>query len=152
MKSAIPKIEGDLEPIIRGDVRFGKGVRIAADWKRSKLVALPDALIEICPKVFINNGVLIVARDAVIIGWRCLIGNDVIIMDSNQHTPENIKAKDEPRIVVIGSDVWIGSRAIILPGVHIQDGAVIGAGSVVTKNVPGKTLVAGNPAREVRKL
>ncbi len=147
-----PKIEGKYEPIIRGDVRFGKGVRIAADWKRSKFVAFPDAVIAIYPNVFINNGVLIVARDFITISSRCAIGNDVMIMDSNQHTLGNIKEKDEPKPVHIGSDVWIGSRAIILPGVIIQTGAVVGAGSVVTKNVPAKTLVAGNPAREIRKL
>lgn len=52
---------------------------------------------------------------------------------------------------VIGNDVWIGNRAMILQGVHIGDGAVIGAGAVVTKDVAPYTIVAGNPAREIRK-
>ena len=147
-----PKIEGELEPIIRGDVRFGKNVRIAADWKRSKIVAFPDAFIDIQDGVFINNGVLIVARKKVSIKAGTLIGVDVIISDSSQHTPENIYEKDEPDPINIGGRVWIGSRAIILLGVYIGHGAVIGAGSVVTKDVMQKTLVAGNPAREIRKL
>ena len=51
------------------------------------------------------------------------------------------------RPVNIGRNVWVGGGAIILPGVEIGDDAVIGAGSVVTKNVPAKTIVRGNPAR-----
>lgn len=52
---------------------------------------------------------------------------------------------------VIGNDVWIGIRAIILPGVNVHDGAVIGAGRVVTKDVGPYEIWAGNPARMIRK-
>ena len=52
---------------------------------------------------------------------------------------------------VIGNDVWIGQNAVILPGVHIGDGAIIGANSVVSSNVEPYTIVAGNPARAIRK-
>ena len=52
---------------------------------------------------------------------------------------------------VIGNDVWIGQNAVILPGVQIGDGAIIGANSIVAGNVPPYTIVAGNPAREIRK-
>lgn len=52
---------------------------------------------------------------------------------------------------VIGNDVWIGQNAVILPGVHIGDGAIIGANSVVDSNVEPYTIVAGNPARVIRK-
>ncbi len=53
--------------------------------------------------------------------------------------------------VIIGNDVWIGHAAIILSGVTIEDGAMIGAGAVVTKNVPAYGIVAGNPARLIQK-
>jgi len=53
--------------------------------------------------------------------------------------------------VIIGNDVWIGNGAIILSGIEIGDGAVIGAGAVVTKNVEPYTIVAGNPAKELKK-
>ena len=55
------------------------------------------------------------------------------------------------KTTIIGNDVWIGNRALILQGVTIGDGAVVGAGSVVTKDVEPYTIVAGNPARVIRK-
>ena len=54
------------------------------------------------------------------------------------------------RKTIIGHDVWIGYRAIILPGVIVGDGAIIGAGSIVTKDVAPYSIVAGNPARHIR--
>ena len=56
----------------------------------------------------------------------------------------------EERPVVIGNDVWIGGRVIILPGVKIGDGAIVGAGSVVTRDVSEYDIVAGNPARVIK--
>lgn len=56
----------------------------------------------------------------------------------------------KPAEVRVGNDVWIGRSAIVLPGVTIGNGAVVGAGSVVTKNVPSYAIVAGNPARIIR--
>ena len=58
---------------------------------------------------------------------------------------------EEVRPVIIGSDVWIGSRVTILPGVHIGDGCILAAGSVITKDAPPNTIIAGNPAKVVKQ-
>ena len=66
----------------------------------------------------------------------------------NAPKPEEMPFKGD---TVIGNDVWIGQNSVILPGVHIGDGAIIGASSVVGSDVDPYTIVAGNPARPIRK-
>lgn len=91
------------------------------------------------------------------IGGTCIIGNDVMmgpdcIIHTYNHktvdttTPMREQGFTEEEPVVIGDDVWIGGRVIILPGVHVGNHSIIGAGAVVTKNVPEWAVVAGNPA------
>ena len=60
------------------------------------------------------------------------------------------KELDEPQQTIIGNDVWIGDRAIIKAGIELGDGCIVGMGSVVTKNVPPYSIVAGNPAKIIR--
>ncbi len=83
------------------------------------------------------------------IGSRCNIAWDVCIIDRDYHKFNSQVEKIEP--VKIGNDVWIGCNSIILKGVTIGDGAVVAAGSLVTKSVPPKTLVGGNPARVLKQ-
>ena len=68
--------------------------------------------------------------------------------DMDPPSPEDLPLKGD---TVVGNDVWIGQNAVILPGVHIGDGAIIGANSVVGSNVEPYTIVAGNPAKKLRK-
>ncbi len=83
------------------------------------------------------------------IGCGCNIAWDVCIMDRDYHKLNS--ETEEIRPVKIGDNVWIGCNSIILKGITIGDGAVIAAGSVVTKDVPPKTLVGGNPARILKE-
>ncbi len=76
------------------------------------------------------------------------IGPEASIL-SLGHDPQSAEFADRGGDVVIGDRVWIGYRAIILPGVTIGEGAVIGSGSVVTKDVEPYCIVAGNPARKI---
>jgi acetyltransferase-like isoleucine patch superfamily enzyme len=98
--------------------------------------------------------VLITTSGGVTIGDRSLIGYRTQILSGNHRIPvgkERIFGSGhvvEP--VVIGADVWIGANCTILPGVSIGSGAVVAAGSVVTKDVGEYTVVAGVPAREIR--
>lgn len=93
--------------------------------------------------------------DNIQIGRDVMMGPDVLIIGKN-HEFENLQipmrlqgAKDAPP-VVIADDVWIGTRTIILPGITINKGAIIGAGSVVTHDVPAFAICAGNPARIIK--
>jgi len=87
------------------------------------------------------------------IGDNVLIGDQVTILTVNHGTKRDqlIRSQqNEYNQVIIGNDVWLGTKSIILPGVNIGNGAVIAAGAVVTKNVPEYALVGGVPARIIK--
>ena len=88
----------------------------------------------------------------VVIGKDVMMGPDCIIYTKNHAfcdttIPMNKQGFSAEKPVIIGDDVWIGGRVIILPGVHVGKGAIIGAGAVVTKDVPEYAVVGGNPAK-----
>lgn len=118
--------------------------------------------------VSIGDRTLIHAAQSVIIENHVLIADEVIIRDHdahglyfNQRREERIRGRRgenrywevvQIKPVVIEEGVWIATRSIILKGVHIGKGAVIGAGSVVSKNVPAWSVVAGNPTQIIKQL
>jgi acetyltransferase-like isoleucine patch superfamily enzyme len=97
---------------------------------------------------YLNQGVRIVCHDRIEIGAGCRIAYDAIIADSDEHMTQSGRPMMAP--VVLGEGCWIGSRAIILKGVTIGDRAVIGAGAVVTRDVPPYAVAVGQPARVIR--
>lgn len=110
-----------------------------------------------------NGNFNVKGRGLLEIGSFCAIGEDVTVILSNhdysricmQYTFYNMRFSEKipsEDIVCtkIENDVWIGDRVIILPGIHIATGAIIGAGSVVTKNVEPYTIVAGNPSKKIK--
>lgn len=84
------------------------------------------------------------------IGKHVRIGWDCLILDRDYHATSNEKL-EKVSPVIIEDNVWVGCRAIILKGVIVGHNAIVGAGSVVTKNVEPSTLVAGNPAKVKRR-
>lgn len=88
------------------------------------------------------SGCSIVSDKEVIVGDEVLIGSGTLIGDRDDHS--SIYAST-PSPVVIGNNVWIGMHCIILKGVHIGDNTIIGAGSIVTKDIPSNCIAAGNP-------
>ena len=95
-------------------------------------------------------------EEDLVLGAHVLMGPDVIIYSSSHEykdpdIPVMFQGGGERRPVIIGNDVWIGTRVIIMPGVHIGNHVIIGANSVVTHDVPDYSVVAGSPARIVRR-
>tara|TARA_R100000365_G_C2748436_1_gene79919 strand:- start:1453 stop:1818 length:366 start_codon:yes stop_codon:yes gene_type:complete len=105
------------------------------------------ALIQVGERTFINRNSEIVAATGVVIGSDCAISWDVLITDTDFHQVSGVQ---KSRSVRIGDNVWIGAGATILKGVTVGHGAIVAAKSVVTEDVPSKSLVAGNPARLIR--
>lgn len=104
----------------------------------------------------INKNCFLLAKDRIEIGRNSTLAYGVTVLTSaNPHGPLNKLSKLYPAMsapVIIGSDVWIGANATILPGVKIGDFSIVAAGAVVTKDVPSGVLVAGNPAVIKKKL
>jgi acetyltransferase-like isoleucine patch superfamily enzyme len=128
-----------------------------------------DGTITIGNYVWMSLRGQITAQKSVRIGDYCMFARDVFISDTNEHPidpairreqtiatlrdgipPDRSAATAAP--IVIGNDVWVGERAAIMKGVTIGDGAIVAAMSVVTRDVPPRTIVAGNPARAVKRI
>ncbi|MFD5019487.1 sugar O-acetyltransferase [Paenibacillus sp. NPDC058367] len=102
--------------------------------------------------VFFNIGCSFQDRGGINIGDGTMIGMNVTIATLNHGLPLETRNVTYPSPVIIGDNVWIGSNATILPGVTIGDNSVVAAGAVVTKDVPANTVVAGVPAKELKKI
>lgn len=91
---------------------------------------------------------LLIGHDVMFASEVSIVGGDHRI--DNISTPIRYSGRDDMKLTVISDGVWIGHRAIIMHGIEIGDGAVVAAGSVVTKNVEPNAIVGGNPARFIR--
>lgn len=142
-------------------------------WFAGKITTFPHnpvCSVSIGKDCYIGEGTRIWAAKSVAIGDRTLIAHNVNVFDTTTH-PIDVKERYDHECIVkdqglpvkcfasimeseveIGCDVWVGCNSIILKGVTIGDGAIIAAGSVVTKDVQAYTLVAGNPAQYVKKI
>src|SRR5690242_1105847 len=109
--------------------------------------------IELGERVFFNFNCVVLDVCAVKIGSYTLFGPAVQILTPMHPFNAELRRRQEfGKPVEIGSDVWVGGGALILPGVRIGSRAVIGAGSVVTRDVPDGVFAAGNPCRVVREI
>jgi acetyltransferase-like isoleucine patch superfamily enzyme len=132
-----PIVKNQGGAIIVESCSFESGVR---------LEVYPGATLVIGKGTYFNRNVHIVVAESVVIGRGVKIGWDTVIMDTDLHGHSGRPAQAKP--VVIEDDVWIGCRALILKGVHIGKGAIIGAGAIVTKDVPPLAIV-GSPRANV---
>ena len=108
--------------------------------------------IKIGKNVFINACCRFQDQGGIEIGDGSLIGHNTTIATLNHDFNPDKRANLHPSPVKIGKNVWIGSDCTILPGIEIGDGAVIGAGSVVTKSVPANSIAVGSPARVIKQI
>lgn len=110
--------------------------------------------ISIGENVFFNFNCVVLDVTRVIIGNRTLFGPNVQIYTALHQMDHKARAAglEFGREVIIGDDVWVGGSAVICPGVKIGDRSVIGAGSVVTRDIPPDVFAAGNPCRVIRNL
>lgn len=102
--------------------------------------------------MFINSGCRFQDQGGITIGDGTLIGHNVVLATINHDFVPEHRGDNLPAPIVLGKNVWIGANTMILPGVTIGDNAVIAAGSVVTRDVPTDTVVAGVPARKIKNI
>lgn len=102
--------------------------------------------------VFINSGCHFQDQGGIVIGDGAFIGHNVVLATINHDLDPRNNRKNHYAPINIGKNVWIGANATVLPGVSIGDWAVIGAGAVVTKDVPAKSVVGGVPARIIKMI
>lgn len=96
------------------------------------------------------SGTRIWAAKSVLLGDNVRCGANTFISDSDAHTNDPRAGKDAP--VVIEDNVWLGMNVIVLKGVHIGENSLIGAGSVVTGDIPANVVAAGNPCKVIKSL
>jgi len=143
-------------PVVRneGTLRVGERVRLISTIATLEIVVNRGGTLEIGASTYINYGCSIAATELVRIGRDCNIGTYSIIMDNDYHRlePERRSERPESAPITLGDNVWLGARVIVLRGVNIGEGSVIGAGSVVARDIPPRSLAVGAPARVIRAL
>ena len=131
-------------------IRMGRGAALAMGqflWFFSLSQVRRDGVV-IGPDSLINRGCVLDARGPLRIGAHVSVSPNVVIL-TTQHIADHPDFITETKPVAIHDYAWIGMRAMIMPGVTIGEGAVVAAGSVVTRDVPPYTIVGGVPARPI---
>lgn len=141
--------ERGLELLDQAGVKHGKGIYFEPPFHCEYA-----SHIEIGDNFYANTGCIMLDVAKITIGKNVLFGPNVSIYTAGHPIhPDSRNSGYEYGIpVTIGDNVWIGGSCVILPGVNIGDNAVIGAGSVVTKDIPDSVCAAGNPCRVIRKI
>lgn len=152
LEGEFPQIIGDGRITVGDNVRIGRRNTWIVGFKTSE-----NAELIIGNRVSINYQITISVADRVVIGDDTMIAGNVQIYDNVSHPIEPERRhepfrRDEASPVIIGRNVWLGNRAIVMRGVRIGDNSVVAAASVVTKDVPPNVVVGGNPVRVLKQL
>jgi tetrahydrodipicolinate N-acetyltransferase len=118
----------------------------------AQLVVGADAEMEFGGRNHLSTNAQILCRERIVLDRDAGMASSALLMDSDHHpvTVGDVERSDT-KPIHLGENVWIAIRAIVLKGVDIGDGAIVGAGSIVTKDVPARALVAGVPAKVIRE-
>ena len=148
------RLAGRMRVVNKGRMVVGQRVQIVSTVATTEFATGPDGTLEIGDRTYINYGCSFSAEQLVHIGANCQIGPHTMILDNDFHRiePERRLELPESKPVILEDNVWIGARAILLPGVTVGVGSCVGAGSVVTRDVPPRTFAAGIPARIISEL
>jgi acetyltransferase-like isoleucine patch superfamily enzyme len=148
-------VEGELlEALDEGRLRVGEGTLLEPGcW----ITMSRSARIEIGAGCFLNRGVMLAANERIEIGDHVMFANGCFVGDSDHRyddpdVPVTWQGFASRGPVVIGSNCWFGVNCVVTGGVQIGERAVIGANSVVTRDIPARTIAAGAPARPVREI
>lgn len=147
------KIQGKKRIVIGNNVTIRKNAKIICydNYKNEKY----DSTIVISENVFINENCTILSAGKIFIGENVAIADNVFISNENHGMNPNCQSYLNQKLIVedviILNNCWIGAGTHILPGVTIGEYSIIGAGSVVTKDIPSYSIACGNPAKVIKK-
>lgn len=142
----IPRNFAEIE--IESSCAFDRGVVLLCSGE-----PVPQVKIYIGASTYINRNVFLDAAESIVIGRECAIGPDCYITDHDHGQDPSLPPLSQPLIskpTQIGDRVWLGAKVVVLKGVTIGDDTTVGAGSVVTKDLPAGVIAAGVPARVIR--
>lgn len=147
----LPLLLGHVRLHVRGNATFGARLLVEAHTWAVGITVAEGATLTVGNGVFINGGTSIEAWHEVHIGHHVLMAPFVSIIDDDRHEIEpGTPLYKGP--TVIGDGVWLGRNVVVLPGVTVGAGAVIGANSVVSRDIPPRTFAAGAPAKVIKTL
>lgn len=147
-----PRVYGKPRIINSGQIDVGDRFLMFNQTVRSELVSHAEGKIEIGNGVFCNYGVSISAHARVSIGDGCQLGSYACLMDNDYHQVVDRSQPGASAPIILQDNVWLAVRVIVLKGVTIGKNSVVGAGSVVTKEIPPNSLAAGVPAKVIRQF
>jgi acetyltransferase-like isoleucine patch superfamily enzyme len=143
--------EGHFEVPLYNEVKIGESCLIS---RGVSFIVTETGNIQLGSRIYIGRDCVLASDAGIVIGDNTMLAEFVSIIDSDHDTVKNgIPIRDQeliPRPVTIGADVWVGRGCAVLKGISIGEGAVVGANSVVTKDIPPFSVAYGCPARVVR--
>jgi acetyltransferase-like isoleucine patch superfamily enzyme len=133
----------------QGSFHLGHGVCFRSFRTQTRIDVFKDASLKIGDGCFINDGVNICCSTAITIGPHTKLADWVVFYDTDFH-PIQPSEPVRSESITVGKNVWIGARAMILPGSTIGDHSVIAAGAIVRSHIPARSIAAGIPAKVIK--